>query len=64
MENRRGCLEGLRDLFLLTAACDRLERRLGFGRGCSCSGCGVVILILFVILFCGIMAGTDWARLL
>lgn len=65
MENRRGCLEGLLDLFLLTAACDWLERRLGFGRGCSCSGCGcgVVILILFVMLFCGIMAGTDWARL-
>jgi hypothetical protein len=65
MENRRGCLEGLLDLFLISAATDWLQKRYGFGRGCSCTGCGCGVLIstIFIILVCGTIAGTDWARL-
>ena len=65
MRERQGCLGGLLQLFMLTAATDWLEKRFGFGRGCSCSGigCGFVILILFVIFACSIVAGTDWTRL-
>ena len=65
MREQRGCLEGLLQLFLLTAAFDWLEKRFGFGRGCSCSGfgCGIILLVVFVILACGIVTGTDWTRL-
>jgi hypothetical protein len=65
MRDRDGCLEGLLKLFLLTAAFDYLEDRFGFGRGCSCSGvgCGLIILCVFLILFCGTITGTDWTRL-
>jgi hypothetical protein len=65
MRNRGGCLEGLLRLFLLTAAFDYLEDRFGFGRGCSCSGigCGLIILVVFLVLFCGTITGTDWTHL-
>ena len=41
MRNRQGCLAGLLELFFLDRAFGWLERRFGFGRGCSCSGCGL-----------------------
>lgn len=65
VRDRQGCLEGLFEMFLLTAAFDWLERRFGFGRGASCSGCGcgLVILIIFLLLACSILTGTDWFRL-
>lgn len=65
MRQRRGCLEGLFQMFLLTAAFDWLERRFGFGRGASCTGCGcgIILLILFLLLLCNIVGGTDWFRL-
>jgi hypothetical protein len=65
MRNRQGCLEGLLELFLLSAAFDWLEDRFGFGRGPSCAGCGcgIIILIVFIILACNIVAGTNWFRL-
>jgi hypothetical protein len=55
-------LEGLLELFFLTAAFDWLQDRFGFGRGVSCSGCGcgLLLLIIFVILACGIVGNTDW----
>ena len=40
MRNRQGCLAGLLELFFLDRAFGWLERRFGFGRGCSCGGCG------------------------
>ncbi len=65
MRQRRGCLEGLLQMFLLTAAFDWLEKRFGFGRGASCTGCGcgLILLIIFLILLCNIVGGTDWFRL-
>lgn len=61
-DQRRGCLGGLLQMFMLTAAFDWLERRFGFGRGVSCTGCGcgLIILIVFLILLCNIVGGTDW----
>lgn len=65
MRERGGCLEGLLRLFLLTAAFDWLEKRWGFGRGCSCTGigCGLIILLVFLVLVCGTLTGTDWTQL-
>jgi high-affinity Fe2+/Pb2+ permease len=62
MRERRGCLEGLLQMFLLTAAFDWLEKRFGFGRRKSCTGCGcgLVILIVFVVLALQILTTTDW----
>lgn len=64
-DDRRGCLEGLLELTLLTIAFQWLEDRFGFGRGCSCSGCGCgcLLLILFILLACSIIFATDWTRL-
>jgi hypothetical protein len=65
MEDRDGCLEGLFKLLMLTAVTDYLQRRFGFGRGCSCTGigCGMVLLVCFVVFACSILTGTDWTRL-
>jgi hypothetical protein len=35
MNRQRGCLEGLLELFFLTAIFDWLQDRFGFGRGVS-----------------------------
>ncbi len=65
MRERQGCLSGLFQLFLLNQVFDWLQDRFGFGRGCSCSGCGcgVILAIIFAILACSILTGTDWMRL-
>ncbi len=65
MRNRQGCLEGLLEMFMLTAAFDWLEDRFGFGRGFSCSGCGcgLIILVIFVLLACSIIFNTNWFQL-
>lgn len=65
-DERPGCLAGLFQLFLLNTVFDFLQERFGFGRGCSCTGigCGVILLIIWAIIFCGILAGTDWTKLL
>jgi len=65
MERRQGCIEGLLELLMLSAAFDWMEARFGFGRGCSCSGCGCgfLLLIIFILLACNIIFGTDWFRL-
>ena len=64
MERRQGCLAGLLKLAVLDAVFDWLQDRFGFGRGCSCTGmgCGDILLILFIILSCGVVTGTDWFR--
>lgn len=51
MKNRPGCLTGLLELFLLEKLFDWLQRRFGFGRGCSCTGigCGFILLVLLLI---------------
>ena len=60
--NRQGCLSGLLELFLLRTVLDWLQSRFGFGRGCSCTGlgCGVILLFLSLCFFCAIATGTDW----
>ncbi|NLE75579.1 MAG: hypothetical protein GX605_02355 [Chloroflexi bacterium] len=65
MRERQGCLQGLLEMFLLTAAFDWLQERFGFGRGCSCTGigCGIIMLVIFVFMACGILTGANWFRL-
>lgn len=64
-DNRPGCLGGLLRLVLLTWLFEFLEERFGFGKGCSCSGvgCGVILLVLFVLLACYFLATTRWGHL-
>ncbi len=52
MRRGGGCLEQILELFLLTALFDWLQDRFGFGRGASCGGCGcgVILLVIFVLL--------------
>jgi len=54
----------LLQLFLLDKLFDWLQNRFGFGKGCSCSGigCGVILLVLFVLFACGIFTNTDWLK--
>lgn len=63
MRERSGCLSGLLKLFLLDRLFNWLQGRFGFGRGCSGAGCGVILLIIFIILACGVATSTDWFRL-
>jgi hypothetical protein len=65
MRDRQGCLQGLFELFLLNTVFDWLERRFGFGRGGSCTGigCGLILLLLFLIFLCNICGSTHWTRL-
>ncbi len=64
MERRPGCLVGLLKLAFLNAIFDWLQDRFGFGRGFSCGGigCGVILLIIFIVLACTTCANTDWLR--
>jgi hypothetical protein len=64
MQRRQGCLEGLFELFMLNVVFDWLQKRFGFGRGASCTGCGCgfVLLIIFLLLACNIIFGTNWLR--
>lgn len=65
MQERPGCLAGLLRLAFLNAIFDWLQERFGFGRGLSCSGigCGVILMIIFVILVCSTCTNTDWFSL-
>lgn len=65
MDNRPGCFSGLFKLAFLTWIFDWLQNRFGFGKGASCTGCGcgLILTILFLIIACSIITGTDWFRL-
>jgi len=65
MNRRPGCLAGLLKMAFLNAIFDWLQDRFGFGRGFSCTGigCGIILLILFLVLACSVVTGTDWFRL-
>ena len=63
MRDRQGCLAGLLQLFLLDKLFDWLQKRFGFGRGCSGFGCGLILLIIFLAIACGIFGNTDWFKL-
>ncbi|HEY9088034.1 MAG TPA: hypothetical protein VIO36_07690 [Anaerolineaceae bacterium] len=61
MDDRRGCLSGLLQLFLLDKLFDWLQGKVGFGRGgCFGCGCGVILLFVFLGLAASIIFGTDW----
>ena len=65
MDDRPGCLGGLFRLAIIAALFNWLQDRFGFGRGASCTGigCGMILLLIFLVLICGTCAGTDWLRL-
>jgi uncharacterized membrane protein YtjA (UPF0391 family) len=65
MNDRPGCLGGLLRLAFLNWIFDWLQETFGFGRGASCTGCGcgTIIFIIFVILVCSTLTGTNWFRL-
>ena len=63
MKNRQGCLGGLLELFLLNKLFDWLQRRFGFGRGCSGAGCGVILLIIAAAIACAVITQTNWLHL-
>jgi hypothetical protein len=65
MDDRPGCLSGLLKLALLNWLFDWLQKRFGFGRGLSCTGigCGIILLIVFLILVCMVVTGTDWTQI-
>jgi hypothetical protein len=65
MNDRPGCLGGLLRLAFLAAVFNWLQDRFGFGKGASCGGigCGLILLIVFMMLVCGTCLGTDWLRL-
>ena len=65
MRERPGCLTGLLELAFLNWIFDALEKRFGFGKGCSCTGlgCGVILLLVFLLIACSILGGTDWGHL-
>jgi hypothetical protein len=62
-DDRPGCLGGLLRLLVLTWIFDWLQDNIGFGRGCSGFGCGMVLMVLFFIMACGIICGTNWLNL-
>ena len=60
-ERRPGCLTGLLEMFFLRSAYNWGQRNIGFGRGgCFGCGCGMIMLIIFVLVFFSILFGTDW----
>jgi hypothetical protein len=63
MKNRQGCLASLLELFLLDKLFNWLQRRFGFGRGCSGAGCGLIFLLIAILLACAVITRTDWLRL-
>jgi hypothetical protein len=64
MDNRPGCLSGLLKLFLLDRLFNWLQSRIGFGSGsCLGFGCGIFLLILFLLLALSVITGTDWLRI-
>ena len=62
LEERRGCIGGLLELFLLTSIFNWMQETFGFGKGCSCTGigCGLILLVVFLCLLCGIVFNVDW----
>jgi len=65
MRDRPGCLSGLLQLAFLNWIFDLLQKKFGFGKGCSCTGmgCGVILLVVFLLLACSVVSGTDWTRI-
>lgn len=64
MDERPGCLGGLLKLTLLSWVFDWLQRTFGYKSGsCLGCGCGLILLVVFIILALSIIFGTDWFKL-
>lgn len=64
MNDRPGCLSGFLKLFLLDRLFEWGQSRFGFQRGgCFGIGCGFVLLIVFIVVACSIVSGTNWFKL-
>jgi hypothetical protein len=65
MDRRQGCLAGLLELLALDWLFRGAERRFGFGRRHSCTGCGcgVILLLIFAALACSVLTSTNWGHL-
>ena len=65
MRDRPSCLSGLLRLAFLNWIFDWLQERFGFGRGLSCTGlgCGLILFLLFSLLACSVVTGTNWLDL-
>ena len=62
--NRPGCLGGLLRLALLRWVFDGLQKLFGFrSKSCFGCGCGLILLVLFVMIALSIIFNTDWSRL-
>jgi hypothetical protein len=59
-DDNDGCLSGILKLIMLGWLFDWLQDNFGFGKGCSGCGCGVIFFIIFIILLCSIVTGTNW----
>jgi hypothetical protein len=64
-DNRQGLLQGLVEMLALGAVFNWLEKRFGFGKGCSCTGfiLGIIILCIALFLLCNILTGTNYFKL-
>ncbi len=60
---RGGCLGTILQFLLLGWLFEWLERRFGWGRGTSCTGCGCGLIILIVFIILVIMTLTGQFRL-
>jgi len=65
MGRRQGCLAGLLEMLALDWLFRGAERRFGFGRRHSCTGCGcgVLLLLIFAALACAVLTNTNWLHL-
>jgi hypothetical protein len=64
MDDRPGCLSGLLKLTFLRWIYNWLQRTFGFKSGsCMGCGCGVILLIGFIVILMSIIFGTDWFKL-
>jgi hypothetical protein len=64
MGRKPGCLGGLVELFALNWLYDFLQKNFGFGRrSCGGCGCGVIMMIIFIVLVCSILTNTNWLKL-
>ena len=64
MNNRNekpGCLGGILELFLLSKAYQWLQEKFGAKKG-GCCGCviGLVLFVIFAMLFLKIVFNVDW----
>ncbi|HMN61664.1 MAG TPA: hypothetical protein PJ988_14940 [Anaerolinea sp.] len=64
MNDRAGCLVGLLKISLLRWVYDGLQRTFGWkSNSCMGCGCGLILFVVFILVFLSIIFGTDWFKL-